>query len=395
MDQSHYTTLVEALQEIVDHRKARGQRYPWLLLLTLIALALVSGQRSVHAIADWVEQHWEELVAELHPVRTTWPSEATFRRALRTIDPEGLERRLGQVVPAVPVIPDSAAASDAAATSAVVAPLEAQAIDGKALRGTGQHGQKVHLVSMVRHRDSVTTAQTAVAEKSNEITAVARLLAGHNLNGTVTTMDALLTQRTIAQQIVEQHGHYLMVVKANQPELYQAIELLFTCPPWTKKERTCEYACYCYETKGHGRLEQRTLESSPPLNAYLDWPGLGQVLRRTCRRINRKTGEVSVEVTYGITSLTRTEADAMRLEQIWRGHWSIENRVHYVRDVTLGEDACQVHVGNTARVLAAWRDAVLNLFRQRQWHNISDAVRHYAAKVTRALALISSHPARL
>ncbi len=230
MDQPHYTTLVDALREIADQRKARGQRYPWLLLLTLIALALVSGQRSVHAIADWVEQHWEELVAELHPARPTWPSESTIRRALRTMDPEDVERRLQQVSASVPAAvsapPDAAGAS---------IPLEAQAIDGKAVRGTGQHGQKVHLVSVVRHRDGVTTAQTAVTEKSNEITAVPRLLADRDLTGTVTTMDALLTQRTIAQQIVAQHGHYLMVVKANQPELYQAIELLFTCPPWTPK----------------------------------------------------------------------------------------------------------------------------------------------------------------
>jgi predicted transposase YbfD/YdcC len=142
------------------------------------------------------------------------------------------------------------------------------------------------------------------------------------------------------------------------------------------------------ENTGHGRVERRTLEASISLNSYLDRSGVGQVMRRTCRRIHRKTGVVSEEVTYGITSLTQRLADAKRLEAIWRGHWTIENRVHYVRDVTFGEDSCQVHAGKAPRVLAALRNAVLNLLRSFGWNNISDALRHYAAKVKYALGLI-------
>jgi hypothetical protein len=104
-------------------------------------------------------------------------------------------------------------------------------VDGKALRGAQAHGEKVHLVSLVRHADAITEGQTAVAEKSNEITAVPKLLAERDLTGTVTTMAALLTQRTLAQQILDQQGHYFMVVKANQPELFHAIQLLFARPP--------------------------------------------------------------------------------------------------------------------------------------------------------------------
>jgi predicted transposase YbfD/YdcC len=125
------------------------------------------------------------------------------------------------------------------------------------------------------------------------------------------------------------------------------------------------------------------------------WPAQGQVLRRTCRRLIRKTGEVSVEVHYGITSLTPQEASAAQLEALWRGHWTIENRVHFVRDVTLGEDACQVHVGPAPRVLAALRNTLLNLMRGCGWQNISDAVRHYAAHVSHAFGLISRPPPRL
>jgi hypothetical protein len=91
MDQPKYTTPVETLTILIDPRKARGKRYPWILLLTLIAIAIASGQRTVRAIADWFTLHWEELQAELHPARATCPSESAFRRVMRLIDPQGLE----------------------------------------------------------------------------------------------------------------------------------------------------------------------------------------------------------------------------------------------------------------------------------------------------------------
>lgn len=400
MDQPKYTTLVNALSTLFDPRHARGKRYGWLLLLTLIALALVSGQQTVHAIADWCALHWEELQAELHPARESCPSESTFRRTLRLVNPQGIEDLLTRLeTPPVTSAPPPSATPPApvvtAAPPAPQIPWVAQAVDGKELRGALAHGEKVHLVSLVRHADGITLAQTAVDQKSNEITAVPHLLAGRDLTGTVTTMDALLTQRTLARQIRDQGGHYFMVVKANQPEVSQAIELLFAQPPWTYQEQACEYDCYLDANKGHGRIEQRRLESSTALGLYLDWPEVGQVMRRTCRRRICKTGVVTETVTYGITSLTPTHADAQQLEALWRGHWTVENRVHYVRDVTLGEDACQTHLGNAPRVLAALRNAILNLMRACGWQNIRDAVRHYAAKVAYALDLIRCPPARL
>jgi predicted transposase YbfD/YdcC len=112
------------------------------------------------------------------------------------------------------------------------------------------------------------------------------------------------------------------------------------------------------------------------------------VLRRTCQRIKLKTGEVSEEVTYGITSLGWQEASAAQVEALWRGHWGIENRVHYVRDVTLGEDAGQIHVGSAPQALAALRNGLLSLLRSKGVTNIADALRHYAASVPDIFALI-------
>jgi predicted transposase YbfD/YdcC len=234
---------------------------------------------------------------------------------------------------------------------------------------------------------------SAVADKSNEITAAPRLLAGRDLRGTVTTVDALLTQRELARQIRQQGGHYLMVVKANHPDLLAAITTLFGTPPPPAAADAAEQVSTC--DKGHGRLDLRTLERSAALNTYLDWPEVGQVLRRTCQRVHLATGELEEEVTYGVTSLAPAEASAAQVEAVWRGHWTIENRVHRVRDATWGEDASQVRVGHAPQALAALRNGVLSLLRALGWTQIADAIRHYGAYAHRAIALLSSPTVRL
>lgn len=387
MDRPQYTTLLGVLQAIPDPRHARGVRYPWLLLLTLIALAVASGQQTAHAIADWVGQHADELRTQPNLAGYSLPSESTFRRTLRAIPAPLLESLIARFTPTL------AAPAPAPHPPGVMG--QGQSIDGKEVRGVGAHGPALWLVSLVQHGSGIVLAETAVDQKSNESTAVPTLLAGRDLHGTVITMDALLTQRRLTQQILDQHGDYLTVVKANQPELFQSIALLFARPPWNQAEQKVDYQRYRTEGKGHGRLERRVLETSPALKGYLDWPGVQQVMRRTCRRIRRKTGQVSEETTYGITSLPPGRASAERLEQLWRGHWTIENRVHYVRDVTMGEDAGQIRTGQAPQVLAALRNAVLSLYRANGWQNIADAIRHYAASISRAAQLIGLQPARL
>jgi predicted transposase YbfD/YdcC len=374
MDRVEYTTVAAALSDVPDPRQARGQRYPWPLLLVLISAALVSGQTHGRAISQWVREHAATLQPALGWGGRHWPSEATLRRTLRHVDVEALEARLRQIVVPAPA-------------PVARGQLVGQAIDGKTVRGARTHGQWVHLVGLVRH-DGVVLAQTAVADKANEIVVAPLLVAGRDLAGTVVTMDALLTQRTFAQQIREQGGHYLMVVKANQPELAQAIATLFDDPPWLVDERPREYARRRTVDKGHGRLETRTLEASPSLNAWLDWPDVGQVLRRTYRRVNQRTGEIQEAVMLGVTSIPFHPRRVGQIEGYWRGHWSIENRVHYVRDETLREDRGQAWTGATAHALAALRNAALTRVRQQGWTNIADALRHYAAAPLKALALI-------
>lgn len=387
MDEPKYSTLLEAVAAVPDPRKARGKRHPWPLLLAIICSALASQQQSGLAIAEWVRLHAHELRVRLQPPNGRLPSEATLRRCLRLLDVAALEQQLARFQPVceLPSAPP------------VVSPqgeiLQGQALDGKTIRGATAHGCATHLLSLVQHDTGATSIQAAVSVKKNEISAAPALLRGHTGPGTVTTMDALHTQRKLAQQIHTDKGWYMMIAKRNQRCLYDDLELFFRIPAIVAD---CElWDRVTTVSKGHGRLETRTLECSTGLCEYLDWPGVAQVVRRTCTRVVLKTGKQTQEVSYGITNLTPLDARAPQLEALWRGHWTIENRKHYVRDVTMGEDAGQAYCGSTPQALAALRNGLIDLMRAEGWTNIADALRYYAASVPRALNLVGAFSFRL
>lgn len=377
MDEREYSRLSAALAAVPDPRRKRGVRHRWEVILVLIGAALLAGQHHVHAMGQWVDEHADVLRGALPGSVKRLPSEATLRRALVAIDVAALHERLARVS-------DPAPTEEPRARTGLIG----YALDGKQVRGATAHGQKVHLLAVARHGDGRVLAQVEVGQKTNEIGAAPTLLAGLDLTGTLLTMDALLAQRALAEQIRAQGGHYLMILKANQPETYAAVAELFTCPPWLPHERAEAVSCRTTVSKGHGRLEQRTLEASATLSAWVRWPGVAQVLRRQTRRMLRPTGVIEEETTYGLTSVSPDEVSVEQLEGFWRGHWGIENRVHYVRDVTLGEDAGQAHTGSIVQALALLRNALILRLRQAGWTCIADALRHYAAHPVRALKLL-------
>jgi hypothetical protein len=138
--------------------------------------------------------------------------------------------------------------------------------------------------------------------------------------------------------------------------------------------------------KRSGRLEHRRLQASTRLAAYSDWPHLAQVCRLV--RSTRRGGVEATEIDYAITSVPRDQADAAQLLAWWRGHWSIENRSHYVRDVTLDEDACQIRKGDAPQILAALRNAIVSLLRLEGHANIAAALRNCAWKTRRVLTML-------
>ncbi len=382
MDQREYSKLVAALQHVPDPRRARGKQLEWTMILGVIASALVCQQRSVAAIAQWVHQQQALLVAAFRPARCRVPSEATIRRALRHVDVSALEQLMAGQTQQEP--------TTSAATTGTLA--RGHAVDGKYVRGAGAHGHPTLLVSLVQHTSAHVIGQVAVPDKQHESRGVAELLAGRELQGLVLTLDAGLTYPALAAQILAQGGHYFMVVKRNQARLYQELTWFFDSPPLPCDRPWRESVSVA---KGHGRLEQRTLTCTDDLDDYLTWPGAQQVLRRRCERTILRTGEVQCAVTYALTSLTAHDMSAAELADVWRGHWAIENRVHYVRDVTFGEDAHQMHTGGAPQALAALRNGIMNRLRAAGWTNMAAALRHYANAVPEALQFVGLPAIRL
>jgi predicted transposase YbfD/YdcC len=383
MDQPQYSTLAEALAVVPDPRKARGKRYPWLLLLILLAAGLASGQQTARAIAHWLRLHAVDLKAALpHLVRI--PSESTLLRTLRLVDVAVLEEALACLT--------APHTRQQAAPSELITPLgtrlQALALDGKTLRGASACGAPTHLVSLVQHGSGTTLAQVAVGEKRNELSAIPPLFAGRDLTDTIITSDALHTQRSFARAIDQAGGYYLMIAKANQPQLRDDLALFFELPAITADQEQWDRV----ETvsKAHGRLEVRRLECTTGDCGYLGWPGATVLLRRTCERHVYRTGKTTRTVLCGVTNLPVRETSAALLEQLWRGHWTIESASHHVRDVTLGEDRNHMHTGQAPQMLAALRNSLLALWRRNGWTNIADAVRATAASVAAALALIGA-----
>ena len=203
------------------------------------------------------------------------------------------------------------------------------------------------------------------------------------LVGAIVTGDALYAQRALCQKIVSGGGDYLVVVKANQRQLRDDLELLYRHLPVGER---LEYACS--EGRHGDRQEKRELWASTALEGYLDWPQARQVC--LVRRQVKQKGTLRDEWAFLVTSLPPKRADAARLLALNRGHWGIENRLHYVRDVTMGEDACRVRSGAAPQVMAAVRNLVIGLLRLKGAKNIASAIRSNAWNPTAALNLVGA-----
>jgi predicted transposase YbfD/YdcC len=202
------------------------------------------------------------------------------------------------------------------------------------------------------------------------LTTALQLLDKLPLAGRLVTGDALYCQRDFCAAVVVAGGDYLITVKANQPTLYAALEELFAKPP------PGEHFATAVQRDRHGdRCEVRRLAASGALTAYLAWPGVQQVVR-VVRTVTRK-GKLTQQVRFSITSLAAVAADgdAATLLRRRRGHWSIENRLHWVRDQTFGEDASQIRSGAAPQVMAALRNTVIGILRLARADNVAAALR--------------------
>lgn len=349
--------LLDLLAQVPDPRKRRGRRHPLAGLLAVGVAAVIAGSRSFAAIGQWAADAGPEALAVLGADRGA-AEESTFRRAFALVSADALDRALGAWL--------HTRAARAGGRLVI-------AIDGKTVRGArSKAGKAPHLVAAL----AAVLGQVAVDGKSNEIPAVRDLLAAFaDLAGAVCTLDVMHAQHDTAKAIIGRGADYVMTVKANMPTLYRRLRNL----PWAAVPASSAVST------GHGRRARRTIKVvlTP---SWIEFEGAAQVaqLRRTVTRNGKKT----VEVVYLITSDRR--ASPATLAAWVRGHWHIENKLHWARDVTYLEDKSLVRTGNAPRVMASLRSLAISILRLDGHANIAAANRHHARDPQRTPKLLQA-----
>jgi len=288
--------------------------------------------------------------------------ESTYRRAFAMVSADVLDRVLGTWLWTRAV---------RAGSRLVIA------IDGKTVRGAkDKAGKAPHLVAALAHGIGAVLGQVAVDAKSKEIPAVRDLLKTFaDLAGAVITIDAMHTQSDTAQIILGRGAEYVMTVKGNMPSLYRRLKKL----PWQAVPSVSSV------TTGHGRRARRTIKVALA-PSWIGFAGAAQVAQ--LRRTVTKNGKKTAEVVYLITS--DRDAGPATLAAWIRSHQEIENRLHWVRDVTYQEDKSLVRTGNAPRVMASLRSLAISLLRLDGHANIAAANRHHARDPQRTLKLLQT-----
>jgi predicted transposase YbfD/YdcC len=340
--------LVEHFCDLDDPR--RYNRRHLLVDIVIVAIcAVVCGADDWAAVEEFGQARYEWLKGFLalpHGI----PGDDTFRRVFARLDAEQFQSRFitwvqdafeiteGQVIP----------------------------IDGKTLRRSYDRGigkKAIHMVSAWAAENQVVLGQVKVEDKSNEITAIPALLELLDISGCIVTIDAIGCQKKIAQQIIDQGGDYILALKSNQGRIYQDAKTLFEDAEAIGYEDCDQYKTF---NKDHGRIEIRECWSTAHPE-YLQalykpelWAGLQSAIKvRTERRFKDKT---ETETRYYLSS--RPGDNAKHLLNAIRTHWHIENRLHWVLDVTFREDDCRLRKGNGAQNFAVLRHIALTLLKQ-------------------------------
>jgi predicted transposase YbfD/YdcC len=355
--------LPSRLATLPDPRDRRGKRHSFESVLLVACSAVMAGARSFAAIGQWARSAPQSTLVRLgartvsaFSVRLA-PSAATIRRVIGRVCPGGLADLLG---------------CDPAGS-------ETLAVDGKSARGSRyDDSPAAHLLAAMTGAGQTVT-QLRVPDKTNEITCFAGLLEPFELTGVTVTADALHAQRDHARFLVnDKKAHYALTVKKNRPGLYARLHAL----PW-KQVRAKDYD----RAEGHGRKETRVVQVLTVDD--LDFPHAAQVARVVRHRTCLKTGRRSRETVYVITDLASREASPQRLARIIRSQWTIENRLHFVRDTAFREDASKIRTGHGPENMATLRSYAINQLRAAGHPNIAAALREMSYEAfTRPLDLL-------
>jgi predicted transposase YbfD/YdcC len=395
------TDLVAALATVPDPRARRGIRHRLVTVLALAVCAVLAGARSYVAIAEWA--HDLPLGVRIRlglTVRRATPSEAAIRRTLQKVDPEALDRVVSDWLiaraaraspptpdPAQPSAPEQNAGSGTARIAAPpprIPPPRVIAVDGKSARGARLADERaVHLLAALDTCCGIVLGQSVVDGKTNEITAFAPLLDRVDITDAIITADALHTQDQHARYLHRRGAHYVFIVKGNRPRLHQQLAGL----PWRDIP-----AVDPPQDAGHGRRESRTLKLAAVHNAVtggIVFPHAQLAVQIVRRRRPATSRRWHSETVYAVTDLSWQQIRADQLAEAIRQHWHVENRLHWIRDVTFAEDLSQIRSGHGPANMATLRNLALSRHRIAGATNIAAASRHVGRHPNRVLSLLT------
>jgi predicted transposase YbfD/YdcC len=366
LTQAHLHTLVELLEAIPDPRGKHGLRYDLPYVLTCLIAALLCNCNSTEAVSQWCREHIDLLQDLFGPRLFFTPSGSLYRWLLPQISAEAVEQVLSTWVRATSL-------------ASVTDPL---AIDGKTVRGASTAGRDApHLLSCFTHQSKEVWAELAVGEKTNEIPEARKLLPTLPIGGRVCTFDALHSHRQLWRLLRSKHAYPLFVIKGNEPTLQADLATYFADPH-------AQFLQAETIDRQRGRVERRAIQVSSEMGSYLQacWPGVTHVAQLT--RTRTEKDKTTVEVVYLIAILPSGSDGPQSLLALSRGHWGIENSLHYVRDVTFAEDRSRLRTGHAPQLLAACRNLALTLIHRSGSSHIAASRRSFSYHPRRAFDLL-------
>lgn len=357
MQNAHlHLSLIDELKTIADPRMDRTKDHDLIDILVIAICALLCAAESFNDMEDFgkAKQDWFKTFL---PLRNGIPSHDTFNRVFAALDPKEF---LDCFLRWTQSLRESVA-------------QEIVALDGKALRrALNRHESPKYVVSAWAESNNLVLGQLKVNEKSNEITAVPELLRVLELSGCIVTVDAMGCQKKIAREIIEADADYVLALKGNQERVHQEVKSFLDATLEEKKASRPKGAVvsraarqlqeFKTEEKDHGRIETRRYYQSDELDWFADrekWEGLRSVgMVESIREVN---GQRTTERRYYLSSL---KLDVATFARAVRGHWGVENKLHWVMDVCFGEDQSRARTGHAAENLATLRRLALNLLKR-------------------------------
>lgn len=352
-------------------------------------LGKMAGEKKIEGVIDWINERKGKIKKLLDWPRD-FPSHKTYDYALSQCDHQEIAKAIAHVVINARSVEQCGDEPSRLIAKQVHGEenLIHTAVDGKVMRGTLKHERKdqppVHLLTFYECESGIVPDQFSVGKKENEYSACKAILHPLLVKGRILTTDAGIGYKDWCALVHAMGGYSSIPIKDNNPSVRQDLISFFEDDGINRNE----FQYHKVTNKGHGRLEVREIWTSTQMNGFFskEWAGIAQVFM--IKRTIREKGKERIEIVYGITSLPRKKAHAERLLDLNRRHWSIENRLHHRRDVTLGEDASQTRIKGAPAVLAALNGGILALMGFLGVKNIAKQMRHFCEYSREALQML-------